>query len=285
MKIDINSILDYSVYDFGKRISATFTSRVLFWIDELNIEGLYEKFECFIDTPSNVLKKIKLKSEKIEVFINECETMELEIFNNSAGNECFMIIGEYGQRVELLYFTFMRLKIILKPAIGPLYESLAADLTRSGQAELITLEAHLESLNLIKKDGTFYAPFSGLIQSSGFGKSKLCLDLIQKRPGIYLVFRDQGETGIPDMAGWMRAFTQFVLDAPTDELPLKSQMELEDASKSTPGRFLLALKIILDSYFAMLRLECEALAQSGQVMRITFLSKLTFYLFLDTREE
>lgn len=228
--------------------------------------------------PINFLKNFKDVCEKFEVFISENETMELEIFNNSENDNIFLIIGEDGQRAELSYYTFMRLKITLKPTIGPLYESLAADLTESGETELASLEAHLDNLNLIKKNETFYAPFSGLIQSSGFGKSKLCLDLIQKRPGIYLVFRNQGETGIPGMPGWMRAFTDFVLEPPTDELPL--DLNIGKAKDSTPGKFLLGLKIILDSYFEMIKTECELIKLMDRV-KIIILLNLIYCLFID----
>ena len=150
--------------------------------------------------------------------------------------------------VPIDYYKTMNLTIKLLPEVGPLYDSLTVNLTKQGCLQLNFLKDHLKNLHSIFETGSFYAPFTGIIQSSGFGKTKLCLDLLQTCPGIYFVFRKSTNTGVPQMKDWMVKFANYVISADTDDLPLQIDMNKTAANISTPGRFLLAFSAVLESY-------------------------------------
>ena len=192
----------------------------------------------FID--SLLGEKVILKSDS-DKFVKYCSVQSqtndfvLDVFNDKSA-----IVG----RVPML--SFMWLEIPANPPIGGFYDPLAALLTKPGNDQLQELEKILIGYkNLIEKTKTIYAPFTALIQSSGFGKTKLCLELLKKYPGLYLVFRRENDQGIPAMASWMKKFQAFVLDAPTDSIPT----EESDLNNSRVGKFLIGLEILLTEYY------------------------------------
>lgn len=133
-----------------------------------------------------------------------------------------------------------------------LYECLRADLTQVGERQLGIVEKHLLTLSKISTASeTVYARFTSLVQSSGFGKTKICLELLRRHPGIYLVFRAPMQTGIPRLADWMNKFANFIYSAPSDELPFDIKQLLNaSAMKYTSGRFLVALLSMLEAYLS-----------------------------------
>jgi hypothetical protein len=92
---------------------------------------------------------------------------------------------------------------------------------------------------------SYYAPLTSLVQSSGFGKTRICLDMLKVRPGIYMVLRKPLSSGVPAEQYWMRRFFDFVIEYDySDSLPFSGSK----AKYYSPGRFLLALDLIISAY-------------------------------------
>ena len=210
--------------------------------------------------PNEELKGFEYRISKIDEFIenfiqNNAEKISMTTSDGidqeirASKGRFFRYDTESGLfNIPIDYYKIMNLNIKLLPKVGPLYDSLSVNLTRPGGLQLNFLKNHLKNLHSIFQSGSFYAPFTGIIQSSGFGKTKLCLDLLQTNPGIYFVFRESTNTGVPQMKDWMVKFADYVISADTDDLPLEKDMSKFVAINSTPGRFLLALSEILESY-------------------------------------
>ncbi len=67
------------------------------------------------------------------------------------------------------------------------------------------------------------------VQLSGYGKAKICAELLRTYPGLYLVFRKTGETGIPHQPDWIKDMLQFALNASGDNLPISCNFSVEKA--------------------------------------------------------
>ena len=159
-----------------------------------------------------------------------------------------------SEKVEIVPNNFMWFEIHLEAAYNSLYECLDAKLTKVGINQFNMLENQLKSLSKVcQTSQNIYAPFTSLIQSSGFGKTKMCLELLKKYPGVYLVFRRITDTGIPRMAPYMKDLMNFVVEAPKDELPMeKSDIDAQKAYDYTSGRFLIALYTLMEAYKKLL---------------------------------
>jgi hypothetical protein len=159
-----------------------------------------------------------------------------------------------GSNIEFQLNDFMWFKVVFEPTANCLYKCLDAKLTSVGDSQLDVLESHLTTLSIIcRSDKNIYAPFTSFIQSSGFGKTKLCLELLKKHPGVYLVFRQVTDTGIPYMTPYMKEFTNFITNAPKDELPMDLYLlSVECAIDYSPGRFIIALFTLIKAYHALL---------------------------------
>ena len=195
-------------------------------------------------------KKVELRLFTIEEFIkkvivNQAEYVELMTSSNGTSYEIRVSEGKFA---EIEYQKMMQLKIKFLPKFDPFYDALTAELTETGNLQLDFIKKHLENLHSTYTSNDFYAPLTGIIQSSGFGKSKICLDLLKTCPGIYCVFRKRTSSGIPKVADWMNSLDFYVLDAKSDELPSTREFGRSFANHCTPGRFLIGLSSILESY-------------------------------------
>ncbi len=56
--------------------------------------------------------------------------------------------------------------------------------------------------NIYKNNTSIYAPLTSVCQSSGTGKSRLCVNLLHRFPGLYFVFREPGSSGYPKSHFW-----------------------------------------------------------------------------------
>lgn len=185
-----------------------------------------------------------------EMIIN---SFNLQIQPNDQNELHFDIINSEGEVIgsgELM--TFMWLDVILAAPVGGIYDALNAQLTQTGSEQCLILEKHLLNISQIFRTGdSYYALFTSIIQSSGFGKTKICLELLKKYPGIFLVFRKMGETGIPHQIDWMSSLATFVTRASKDDLPFEiSEILRSKAMEYTSGRFLIALLKLIETYFA-----------------------------------
>jgi hypothetical protein len=164
-------------------------------------------------------------------------------------NEILITDGQIKTIVNIT--NFMKIKIEIEPPtqLG-LYQSFKSKLTAIGFLQFKILEDQLlQYSRLVQTEANFYAPFTSLVQSSGSGKSKLCVELLQKYPGMFLVFRKSGETGIPNQSNWMEQFSKFILSAPKDDLPIDmNELSASRAIDYSPGRFLIALNLLLKKY-------------------------------------
>lgn len=125
--------------------------------------------------------------------------------------------------------------------------------TTQGSHQMDLLKIYLARIHdVYVSDAVYYAPFVPLIQSSGYGKSKICFELLRECPGIPIVCRNAG-TGYPPEKGWMRSFFEFVFNQPNtyDDLPISDTMfPNEMAVHYTPSRVLIALETLLTAYIA-----------------------------------
>ena len=151
--------------------------------------------------------------------------------------------------------SFMWFRVNLVPHLNGIYECLKAKLTESGDDQCKLLESHLKNLAQIWNDSNnIYAPLTSFIQSSGFGKTKICLELLKKHPGIYIVFRNPTDTGIPNTADWMINAKNFMINAPNDDLPLDlDRWSNCTALDYTPGRFLIFTLVMIENYYDYLQ--------------------------------
>lgn len=147
--------------------------------------------------------------------------------------------------------NFMKINVGIEPPsqLG-LYQSFKAKLSIVGYLQSKILEDQiLQYSRLVQTAANFYAPFTSLVQSSGSGKSKLCVEILQKYPGVFLVFRKHGENGIPNQSKWMAELSKFIFSAPKDDLPINVNELLDSrAIDYSPSRFLLALNLLLKEY-------------------------------------
>ena len=145
--------------------------------------------------------------------------------------------------------TFMWFEITKHRSVNVFQESLKSTLTSTGISEITLFECHLKNLSKIYyEEPIFYAPFISYVQSSGFGKTKICLELLKKHPGIYMVFRRELETGIPKMAQWTQDISKFIKYAPKDDPEFGEDLNKAVAEYFRTGRFLLSLLSILEEF-------------------------------------
>ena len=156
--------------------------------------------------------------------------------------------------------NFMWLEVTLGSDVGGFPESLQSEITntKSSYSQVSFVSEYLKLLsNTVSKSENYYAPFTSLIQYSGFGKTKICRDILLEHPGIYTVFRRITDSGVPRSLNWMVLFGEYIKSAPFDDAPnpLKVNQEIDDlsfykkeATNYFTGRILLALREIIDSY-------------------------------------
>ena len=150
-----------------------------------------------------------------------------------------------------------------------------SNLTEVGQNQLKVVENHIKKAHKLYSSSGFYAPLSPLIQSSGFGKSKICDELLLTHPGITAVFRGPNpENNIyshPPEQTWIKTMMNFIYMNTIDELPEKNaDLFTADASKYSIGRMLLAIRTLIVAYykwFGYLR-ENKNLSQEAAIKTI-----------------
>ena len=194
---------------------------------------------------------------KIVTYIDQDSGIETDIKIDSYDRNALIIQeiprspDEIPRIFNIKNFMFFKAHVKQPPTFG-LYESFKANLTSVGTMQKAILEKQLLASHKMYIDcARIYAPFTSLIQSSGTGKSKLCVEILSNYPGIYSVFRKQGEsTGIPNEASWMKDMFNYVIKADADELPIDIRQLLNcQAIKFTPTKFLIALHAMIVSYY------------------------------------
>ena len=152
--------------------------------------------------------------------------------------------------------TFIWVETDLPPSVSGTQEALKGPMTKTGDLQSNLLQKYLKNASKICTiSNKIYAPFTSFIQSSGFGKSKVCLDVLKKYPGIYMVFRKSTDTGLPKMLPWMSEFAKYVGEAKKDDMP--TDMEA-DANEYVSGRFLIALLTVIKAYKSIFRERYES---------------------------
>ena len=85
-----------------------------------------------------------------------------------------------------------------------------------------------------------YAPYMPLIQSSGYGKSKITDELLKTYPGVSMVFRNQVIEDIQGKADCVLNFQRYIYDAPIDVFLIEEDACYRSLAIYYPsGRFLL----------------------------------------------
>ncbi len=132
-------------------------------------------------------------------------------------------------------------------------EAFESDLTEIGESQRKVVENYIKQAHKCFRSGKYYAPMSPLIQSSGYGKSRICDEILQKHPGITAVFRGTisttNEFSYPHEQSWVSKMMEFIYENTVDELPSGSSMLQEDASRYSSGRMLMALETLIVAYY------------------------------------
>ncbi len=71
------------------------------------------------------------------------------------------------------------------------------------------------------------------------------------------------------MSNWMMKCVSYIKGADFDDLPIEGGMNKSIANNSTPGRFLVCLKLILEAYYTVFHNACDRL----KIMRKDFTKK------------
>lgn len=160
------------------------------------------------------------------------------------------------------YFLVVRIPTSIETSI--IISSFKLNPTNQGAHQIQLLIKYLGKLYFIYSTGrVYFAPFVPIIQSSGYGKSKVCFEILRECPGIPIVYRKVGATsiGYPSEKSWMKAFFQFVFNQNSDDdLPTVDLFLVNLAVNYTPGRFLVALGTLISAYimwFNRLRLTMD----------------------------
>ena len=131
-----------------------------------------------------------------------------------------------------------------------LTKSFKAKLTRVGEQQLNGLKTLLSKMPNIILQNNIYAPYMPLIQSSGYGKSKITDELLKTYPGVSMVFRNPSDRGYPRQADCVLNFQRYIYDAPIDVFPIEEDACFRSLAIYYPsGRFLLGLFRVMQSYF------------------------------------
>ena len=131
-----------------------------------------------------------------------------------------------------------------------LIQSFKTGLTKTGERQLRGLKNLLLNIPSILRDNRIYAPYMPLIQSSGYGKSKITAELLKVIPGVSMVFRDSSDRGFPQQASWVMKLRSYVYAAKEDIFPIDEDSFLTSkATDYSSGRFLMALFKVIQSYF------------------------------------
>jgi hypothetical protein len=230
----------------------------------IDIEKIHKMGEAEkISTVFNVIDSSGWKSlllsgsypRNCQFFYNEIETNGVEqyqiAFSDTDSSLLVTCNGIDIFKKKLKNFIWITIRSPDIPSRG-LYEALNSTLTNAGNLQKDLLKRQIKAVyDIFSISGKYYAPYTSLIQSSGFGKSKICLELLKDHYGIYMVFRKPEHTGVPHSAPWVKSFISFVFasetidDIPVDEKTWKSS----EARRFSVGRFLMALSLLIDTYF------------------------------------
>ncbi len=107
-----------------------------------------------------------------------------------------------------------------------LRDSFRNPLTPKGEASLASLHKFVREMTNCWNLDTYYAPMTSIAQSSGLGKSKLAYELLNRLPGIYFVFRGDGDDGYPLMNQWSEKMmkSMFSDDEKADDSKAEAQV-------------------------------------------------------------
>jgi hypothetical protein len=76
---------------------------------------------------------------------------------------------------------------------------------------------------------TYRAPIVSLCQSSGFGKTKLSIELTKRIPGGYLVFREPGQSGCPRM-NLISTELKILIESQSDSVQDQSELDYQSSN-------------------------------------------------------
>lgn len=214
---------------------------------KIPLRQLKERLSSLIFKRTFLLKSFKENNEIIVRRISKSNFQDTDCFNFS-----YFVTTRNEQNVEQTEFflerikTFVWIETEMPPSVSGTQEAIRAPLTETGGRQFNLLEKYLKiSSEFCINSNKIYAPFTSFIQSSGFGKSKLCLDLLEQHPGIYMVFRRSTDTGIPKMLPWMEKFADYVGKARIMDFPTDFEVF---ADEYVSGRFLIALLACIREY-------------------------------------
>ena len=212
------------------------------FLSKINAEKIVMKSYEYRNLPAQnfTISDLTITNTEIQIDQEDFSNFQYRILDE---NRAFSSIG--------FIKTFMWLDVTLAPPVGGTYSALNSELTSTGLNQCQILKQQLMKISeiyLIQEN--YYALFTSLIQSSGFGKTKICVELLSETPGLYLVFRKQLESGIPYQTKWMSDLSLFITQAPHDDLPINiNDIKTRKAMDFTPGRFLIILCELLKCYF------------------------------------
>lgn len=215
---------------------------ILTWKAELESRPITEFYIPVSDASGNhVWKRIKL--EKPNVISDPFTLYDFEdddIFYNVRSFQ--VIVVKRHASPELTEEQSLALK-----------NSLNSELTCSGMLQSKRILKYLSAaMKLYQTGKTFYAPYTSLCQSSGFGKTRGAIDCGFRLATIYGVFRKSNELNFPQQSKWISSFYQKINGAPHDDFPMNPTSPQVLSSGLVQdfkvGRVLLLIETMLLSY-------------------------------------
>lgn len=167
-------------------------------------------------------------------------------------SEIYNYNGTEGAPVLLETMTSMIFKIrpVQKTrAITIMDNTFAAELNSAGQSQKEKLKTLFKRIPSLVLQLDLYAPYVPLVQSRGYGKSKIANEILTETPGISIVFRRDEMNSLnefPYATAWSDDMIDFIYKAPNDGLP---QSHESAANLYTTGRFLLVLRRLIYLYY------------------------------------
>ena len=224
------------------RFEAPVRKNFQFWKEELGTRPITEFYIPLSDASGNfVWKRIKLEKPD-----SRPDAFKMYDFEQDG-------IFYKVQSFQIIVVKQNQLPELSEEQELPVKNSLNAELSNSGMLQVKRILKYLSaSMKIYQSGPSFYAPYTSLCQSSGFGKTRGAIDCGFRLATIYGVFRKSGETNFPRQSKWVSSFYQYINEAPHDDFPINptdpqvlSSGLVQDYKV---GRVLLLLETMLLSY-------------------------------------
>lgn len=245
-------------------------------IDTIDItlveSGKAKYYKWPIKTWKNELLKIMKDKKTISFHHDNCKYVIMpfqfeSLLESYFGFEVSKIINDGNEIEKECYSLETRTSMVFhieSQHLEPIRSSKGIDLafksklTLSGQNQKEKLKTLFTGIGKLVNLNELYAPYLPLIQSSGYGKSKISDEILKEIPGISIVFRKNRDKGsssdvidiaYPFKTTWTDLLINYIYAADHDSLPPTVKILGSQANSYSSGRFLLFLRRIIYLYY------------------------------------